>query len=252
MKKIVYISSMIFIISFVLLISNNEKPPFEPINQKEQSKVEIDQQKPSASQNLLPQVNQEIENNQSNNQNNIAENNQNNVAENNQSNNQNDVPDNNQNNNQNNVVENNTTQETPKTPEVIKKLDKSKIPKPKKHEINPMWYQDKQDEEIKKIVLESLHWYNEWQEESYQGIENLNYGFNNEGWAYGGLVLIDNPYELIIGGYQFISGPAFLSENEFDVYFQSSDGIKEVYCGKIQIQIPNSIESEVIYEYYHN
>lgn len=121
----------------------------------------------------------------------------------------------------------------------------------KEESINTSWWMNLSDSELINKVTSSLVWKNELTNEMYYGIENLLFGFNVDDWAYGGLKLIKNPYNLQFSGYQFSGGVEFISSKSFNLYWSSNDALNRyVDCGKLKINVPNKTTATKVYEFY--
>lgn len=55
-------------------------------------------------------------------------------------------------------------------------------------------FENMDDLQIKKVIVDSLLWKNEVTGETYRGIEQLSFGWNEDHMIYGGLILVENPY----------------------------------------------------------
>ena len=114
------------------------------------------------------------------------------------------------------------------------------------------WWASLSNQGIKDKVISSLIWKNEWTGVTYHGLDGLTYGFNIEDKAYGGLVLLENPYNAQID-FGFYGGPYCQTyADTFSLYWQAPRGPgREVDCGKVKINIPKAITGEELYTYYH-
>ena len=138
---------------------------------------------------------------------------------------------------------------------VYKKPPTSTTP-PKEEGINKPdkeveWWASLSDLEIRDTVISSLVWKNEWSNAMYYGIQGVTYGFNVENKAYGGLLLVKNPYNVQMD-FGFYGGPYCQTDaTTFSLYWQAPKGPgREVSCGKMSIAIPKAITGEELYNYY--
>ncbi len=100
-------------------------------------------------------------------------------------------------------------------------------------------------------VINSLKWYNEVTDEYYYGNKNIEYGFNVENEVYGGLVLVNNPNEIVFEGYQFIGGLQYVNTNQFKMSYIDESG-RQIDLGLLDIIIPKSSDGSDIYDFYES
>lgn len=151
-----------------------------------------------------------------------------------------------------NVINNTTSTTQTITPTYVgDRVDVSDVVEVEREEFDYSWWMNLDDNEIKKTVLNSLVWKNEFTNQSIRGVQGLKFGFNIDDWAYGGLKLVENPYNVQFSGYQFVGGVELITRNTFSIYWSSNQDIQKfIDCGLLEIAIPNRVSQDVVYDYY--
>lgn len=113
------------------------------------------------------------------------------------------------------------------------------------------WWENKTKEEIKDKITKSLVWRNVITGDIYQGVEDIEFGFNQEDAMYGGLELLSNPYDVILS--TDFTGTRFnmVSNNEFSIDWNIPNKKESISLGKIKIRIPKAKTRFMIDDLYY-
>lgn len=114
------------------------------------------------------------------------------------------------------------------------------------------WGEGKSEAQILKTAVDSLVWRNEITGETYYGLNNLKFGWNGENVAYGGLVLVSNPYNVEFWE-DFVSGPDSGCTNttvEYQFRYISGDIYYATDVYSVNIGVPSAMSYDEILSLY--
>ena len=110
------------------------------------------------------------------------------------------------------------------------------------------WWQGKSVAEIREKVTSAMVWENEVTGELYYGLNNLAFGWNQDGIAYGGLKLVKNPYNVAIDA-SFTGGRTNMhfGRTTFNMIWGvpsgTYNGLKDINLGDFTVKVPSKIWS---------
>ena len=145
-------------------------------------------------------------------------------------------------------------QETPVVEEkpVVEQKPVEQKPVVEQKPSTPSWWgEGKSEAEIMKTVTDALVWKNEITGETYYGLNGLKYGWNLENNAYGGLVLVSNPYGVLFFGGTYTGGAdSFSGFTNIQYVYQNNDVNYSSSSYYVNISAPSAISYDEVLALY--